>query len=130
MRVSARSEISEALRVVSALWPPILLRDDCGSSGSLFRNIREQLQQHPHLTLQLIWNEYREQDATGYSYSQFCELYRRWRTAQDVVLRQDNKAGEKAFVDWAGATIPVHSAETASVVTSNPANGGHPKTGQ
>jgi hypothetical protein len=24
-----------------------------------------------------------------------------------VVLRQERKAGEKIFVDWAGATIPV-----------------------
>jgi len=80
-----------------------------------FKNIREQLQQHPHLTLQLIWNEYREQDAGGYSYSQFCELYRRWRSAQDVVLRQDHKPGEKAYVDWAGTTMPVHTAETGEV---------------
>jgi transposase len=26
----------------------------------------------------------------------------------DVVLRQEHKAGEKMFVDWAGATIPVY----------------------
>jgi hypothetical protein len=26
-----------------------------------------------------------------------------------VVLRQEYKAGEKGFVDWAGATLPVHS---------------------
>jgi len=27
---------------------------------------------------------------------------------QDVVLRQEHQPGEKGFVDWAGATIPVH----------------------
>ena len=80
-----------------------------------FKNIREQLQQHPHLTLQLIWDEYRERDAGGYGYSQFCELYRCWRRTQDVVLRQDHKAGERLFVDWAGATMPVHNAETGEV---------------
>jgi transposase len=80
-----------------------------------FKNIREQLQRHSHLTLQLIWTEYREHDPGGYSYSQFCELYQRWRAKQDVVLRQDHKAGERLFVDWAGATIPVHNAETGEV---------------
>jgi transposase len=30
----------------------------------------------------------------------------------DVVLRQEHKAGDKMFVDWAGATIPVYDATT------------------
>ncbi len=38
----------------------------------------------------------------------FCELYQRWWRKQDVVLRQEHKAGEKLFVDWAGTTIPIH----------------------
>jgi transposase len=35
-----------------------------------------------------------------------------WRSKLDVVLRQEHKAGEKMFVDWAGATIPVHDRHT------------------
>ena len=67
-----------------------------------------QLQHHRHLTLQLAWEEYRHQHPDGYRYSYFCELYQQWRRKQDVVLRQQQKAGEKLFVDWAGATIPIH----------------------
>lgn len=73
-----------------------------------FPVLHAQLQQHPHLTLQLAWEEYRQVHPEGYGYSRFCELYGRWRRKQDVVLRQEHKAGEKGFVDWAGATIPVH----------------------
>jgi len=73
-----------------------------------FPSLHEQLQQHPHLTLQLAWEEYRQVHPEGYGYSRFCELYGRWRKKQDVVLRQEHKPGEKGFVDWAGATIPVH----------------------
>ena len=29
-------------------------------------------------------------------------FYYRWRSQQDVVLRQEHKAGEKLFVDYAG----------------------------
>jgi transposase len=39
-------------------------------------------------------------------------LYQRWRSKLDVVLRQEHKAGEKMFVDWAGATIPVWDRHT------------------
>jgi transposase len=73
-----------------------------------FPSLHEQLQQHPHLTLQLAWEEYRQVHPEGYGYSRFCELYGRWRKKQDVVLRQEHKPGEKGFVDWAGTTIPVH----------------------
>src|SRR5437870_2616385 len=73
-----------------------------------FASLHEQLRRHRHLTLQLLWEEYREANPDGYRYSRFCELYQRWRSKLDVVLRQEHKAGEKMFIDWAGATIPVH----------------------
>jgi transposase len=79
-----------------------------------FAVLHDQLQKHSHLTLQLVWEEYREKDPQGYGYSRFCELYQRWRGKQDVVLRQEHKAGEKGFVDWAGATIPVQDAHTGA----------------
>jgi transposase len=75
--------------------------------------VREQLQRHRDLTLQLIWEEYRQSHPDGYSYSYFCERYERWRRQQDVVLRQEHRPGEKLFVDWAGATIPIYSADGA-----------------
>jgi transposase len=80
-----------------------------------FASMHEQLQQHRHLTLQLLWEEYRQANPEGYRYSRFCELYQRWRRKLDVVLRQEHKAGEKMFVDWAGATIPVYDRHTGQV---------------
>jgi transposase len=77
-----------------------------------WKTIHEQLQQHRHLTLQLVWEEYRQVHPEGYRYSWFCERYQHWRQHLDVVLRQEHKAGEKMFVDWAGATIPVYDATT------------------
>jgi transposase len=77
-----------------------------------FAAMHEQLRQHRHLTLQLLWEEYRQANPDGYRYSRFCELYQRWRSKLDVVLRQEHKAGEKMFVDWAGSRIPVHDRRT------------------
>jgi hypothetical protein len=73
-----------------------------------FPSIHDQLRQHRHLTLQLLWVEYRQAHPDGYGYSHFCDHYQKWRRKLDVVLRQEHKAGEKIFVDWAGPTIPVH----------------------
>jgi len=77
--------------------------------------IHHELQTNKHVTLQLLWEEYREKNPDGYRYSRFCELYRGWLLAQECVLRHPHRAGEKLFVDYAGDTIPVHNATTGEV---------------
>ena len=77
--------------------------------------IHEELQQHSHLTLQLVWEEYRQAHPDGYGYSRFCDLYQQWRRQLDVVLRQEHRAGEKLFVDYAGATIPIYDPQGGAV---------------
>lgn len=77
--------------------------------------MHEQLHRHKHVTLQLLWEEYKEAHPDGYQYSQYCELYRRWARKIDVVLRQEHRAGEKMFVDHAGQTVPVVDRETGEI---------------
>ncbi len=80
-----------------------------------FVALHRQFQKHKHLTLQLLWEEYRAQEPEGYGYSRFCELDSAWKGTQDVVLRQEHRAGEKLFVDWAGAKIPVHHRKAGEI---------------
>ena len=77
--------------------------------------IRQELQTHKNLTLQLVWQEGRESNPEGYGYSRFCDLYRRWLKKLDLVLRQEHRAGEKMFVDYAGATIPIYDPQSGEV---------------
>jgi transposase len=67
------------------------------------------------VTLQLLWLEYKEGHPDGLQYSQFCELYRRWRGGLDRVLRHEHRAGEKVFVDYAGQRVPVVDRTTGEV---------------
>jgi transposase len=88
-----------------------------------FVTLPDELRKPPHLTLPLLWEEYRAQQPDGYGYSRFGDLYRRWQQSQDVVLRQEHRAGEKRFVDWAGAKIPLYpgnpgAAASASVLVA------------
>ena len=80
-----------------------------------FGAIRQQLQSHRNLTLQLVWEEYREEAREGYSYSRFCVLYRDWEGKLDVVLRQEHRAGEKMFVDYAGDKIRIYDRKSSAV---------------
>lgn len=96
-------------RLEGALFPPGQpLAKPAQRPPPDFVHLRDQRSQHRDLTLQQLWDEYRDQHPDGYSYSRFCKQYRRWLKQQDVVLRQEHRAGEKLFVDWAGATIPIY----------------------
>ena len=53
-----------------------------------------------NLTLIQLWLEYKARCPDGYQYSQFCELYRRWRSKLDYCMRQEHRAGEKLFIDF------------------------------
>jgi len=59
------------------------------------------------VTLQLLWYEYKQSNPEGYQYSQFCNRYRQWSKKLDITLRQEHRAGEKMFVDYAGQTVPI-----------------------
>ena len=67
------------------------------------------------VTLRLLWMEYLEENPTGYSYSQFCELFRQWSKKLNPTMRLNHKAGEKMFVDYAGQTVPVIDPETGEI---------------
>src|ERR1039458_9462097 len=84
-------------RLEAALFPPVGSPPQPSTQKSPpdFAAIHEQLQRHRHVTLQLLWDEYRDTSQDGYRYSRFCELYQRWLKMLDVVLRQQHKAGEK-----------------------------------
>ena len=59
------------------------------------------------VTLDLLWQEYRELRSDGYQYSAFCEHYRAFAQALPVTLRQSHAPGERLFVDYSGQTVAV-----------------------
>jgi len=67
------------------------------------------------VTLQLLWHEYKEKVPDGYQYSQFCHLYHHWAEKLDPCLRQEYRAGEKLFVDYAGPTMELVAPETGEI---------------
>ena len=68
-----------------------------------------------HVTLQLLWEEYRLEHSDGYSYSRFCELYQQFAGTVDVSMRQTHTAGDKAFVDYSGDGLEVIDSATGEI---------------
>lgn len=86
-------------------------------NGSSHRGVRRRAEpnwaalhlelKRPNVTLALLWDEYRQDHPEGYGYSRFCELYRSFEARLSPSMRQTHVAGERMFVDYAGATVPV-----------------------
>ena len=128
---STVSDYIHAAQAAGLGWPELAEWDDARVAAALqpkpagepkpsrlpepdYAAIHAELQQDRHLTLWLAWEEYRSQHPDGYRYSRFCERYQRWRRKLEVVLRQEHRAGEKLFVDYAGRTVPVQDPATGA----------------
>ena len=44
-----------------------------------------------HVTLRLLWTEYKQEHPEGYQYTQFCELYKRWSGKLSVSMRPERR---------------------------------------
>ena len=130
----SRSTVSNYLRraeVGGLTWPAVARLDDDQLERRLFPPAPSSRVPRPApdwpavhrelkrkgVTLQLLWDEYKAANPKGYQYSTFCLRYRRWRDRLDVVMRQDHRAGEKLFVDYAGQTSAAN--ELAAVTHPN-----------
>ena len=72
----------------------------------------------PGVTAELLWQEYRsslEQGELGYGYSQFCTHLRAHKKMRKLSMRQEHRAGEKAFVDYSGKKLRLTCPETGAV---------------
>lgn len=68
------------------------------------------------VTKQLLWEEYKQAYGNaGYQFSQYCNYYRDWLHQQKRSMRQIHTAGEKLFVDYSGATMPVVNPDTGEI---------------
>jgi len=102
-------------RLQAALFPPAAVTTRPCKDTLDCEEVQRQLRAGRHVTLQLLWEEYRAINPNGYRYSRYCEIYQHWRKKQNVVMRQQHTPGEKAFIDWAGATIPIYDRHSAAV---------------
>lgn len=82
-----------------------------------FDDIQQQLRRYRNvnLTLSQLWLEYKAKCSDGYQYSQFCDLYRRWRGKLDYCMRQEHRPGEKAFIDYSDG-LSILDAVTGEII--------------
>ena len=93
-------------------------------SDSRFQDLKERLPyiaselERKHMTMFLLWREYRTNNPDGYGYTQFCYHVNQYTEAQkpSFVLSPDRKGGQYLFVDFAGDTMSYVDLETGEEV--------------
>jgi transposase len=80
-----------------------------------WRAVHREMKRGRHVTLRLLWLEWKQDHPDGWGHSQFCWHYHRWLGAQDVVMRLNYPAGARMFVDYSGDRVPVVDPGTGEV---------------
>jgi len=127
---STVSDVSARMKAAGLVWQDAATLSDVELQRRLYRDhqkraadprepdwnrVRAELAGNKHVTLQLLWAEYREEEPDGYGYSWYCERYRAWQGGLDLVMRQEHRYGERLFVDWAGDTMSVVTPGTGEI---------------
>ena len=111
----------EEAELAAALLPPTT---QCKTRGE--RVLPDLLTIHRELrrkgvTLQLLWEEYVavHPEQPTYRYTQFVAHYRQYAGSLKRSMRQQHRAGEKLFIDYAGPTLPIINAATGEITRAH-----------
>ena len=69
----------------------------------------------PGVTLELLWQEYKQRHPGGYAYSQFCYHFHVWRSLSSLTMHIEHKAGEEMFVDYTGKKLTICDESTGEL---------------
>lgn len=79
-----------------------------------FESIEKELKR-TGVTLYLLWEEYRQKEIEGFSYSRYCHHYRMWERKQDPDMHMDHKAGDITYMDFTGKKMHIVDPDTGEL---------------
>ena len=78
---------------------------------SLFPAIDKELKRNG-VTKALLWEEYKRKYPDGASSTAFRSHFSKWKARKIPIMRQNHKAGDKLFIDFAGEKLMIKDKET------------------
>ncbi len=70
----------------------------------------------PGVTRCILWEEYKMTNPDGYSYSQFCEHFARYKQRNKATMHLDHNPGEYLQVDFAGKPLYIVDRQTGELI--------------
>jgi len=68
------------------------------------------------VTKQLLWIEYKEAEADGYNYSQYCYHFNEYMRHKEVTMHLEHNAGEETMIDFAGKKLSYVDQTTGEII--------------
>jgi transposase len=117
-------DYSMRLKEAGLSWPLPENLDDAALEARLFppeckqaskfpqpdwQEIDKEMHSGKGATLQVLHEEYLQQFPNGMKYTRFCQIYKKFKRNQASTTSFTYAAGQIAFVDYAGRTVPVGS---------------------
>lgn len=104
----------EALELL--LFPPPTAEQAQTRPVPDWREVHRQIKSKKHhMTLRLLWLEWKADNPTGCGYTGFTVMYKKWLGTKDVVMRLSYKAGEAMLVDFSGDKAEIVDPDTGEV---------------
>jgi len=63
----------------------------------------------------VLWGEYRQKHPDGFSYSQFCDIFKQWRIGLSASMRIEHVPGDKLYIDFTGDRLSTVDAITGEI---------------
>src|SRR5690606_29953336 len=63
----------------------------------------------------VLWGEYRQKHPDGFSYSQFCDIFKQWRIGLSASMRIEHVPGDKLYIDFTGDRLCTVDAITGEI---------------
>lgn len=82
--------------------------------STLFPYMEKELQR-TGVTRWILWGEYKQKYADGFSYSRFCDHFKQYKFSSNGSLRFEYIPGEKVFVDFAGKKLAIVDASSGEI---------------
>lgn len=74
------------------------------------------LLKQPGMTLQVLWQRYKEIHKDGYEYSQFCYHYQKYNVTRQAVMHFEHEYGDRLYLDFAGKKVSYVEQGTGEII--------------
>lgn len=106
----------EELRIEHLLQSPLKTEKERHQDFMIRLDKLQRELQHPHVTKQLLWEEYKREYPDGYQYSRFCHYLHLYDRSQKASFIGTHNPGDKLFVDFAGDKLQYIVRDTGEVI--------------
>ncbi|MEO7906599.1 MAG: IS21 family transposase [Saprospiraceae bacterium] len=107
----------EDLRIEHLLQSPLKTEKERHQDFMMRLDKLQQELQHPHVTKQLLWEEYKREYPDGYQYSRFCYYMQLYDRSQKSSFIGKHNPGDKLYVDFTGDKLHYVDRTSGEIIT-------------